>query len=184
MEQLNKVYTTFHDLEKNYRRSKKSRREYLVDKFGGDIEIGMMVILDFFVGATIESDDDIKKLSFIKDVFAGIKKNIGNLDTLDSFDALLDEGDASSILMLLDSAAVAGAHISTFTTAEMYPTFHYKATAAGLQVVPILQASRVKVFNDAMRQFVQSVVGPKQSVEIGQVYDQKAGGLMELHVYG
>lgn len=179
MEQLDKVYSAFTNLEANYKRSKKSRQEYLKDKFGGDIEIGMMVIMDFFSGAQVTSDEDIKKLSTIKDIFAGVKKNINNLDSLSSFKELTENGDAN-VMLLLDSASIAGSRIAVMTSDTMLPDFHYRATETGVSVVPLILASRIKVFNGSMCSFVQSVLGNKANVEVGEVYMQGKGGTLSL----
>lgn len=179
MKQLDAVYNAFTHLEQNYKRSKKTRKEYILDKFGGDIEVGSLVILDYFAGAKLDDPDDIEKFSTIRDIFSAIKKSSANLDTLSSFDELLTGGN-QAVKVLLEDAAIKGSGILTIPQAPSNEWAHYKATAKNVMVVPLVTAKKVRVFNDSMRVFVQSLVGTSQRVSVGQTYIKDTQGLFIL----
>lgn len=179
MKQLDAVYRAFTHLESNYRRSNKTRREYIVDKFGGDVEIGSMVILDYFAGAKLEDPDDIAKFSAIRDIFNVLKKNIDNLVTFESFDDLFNKGN-QSIKILLEDASIKGSKIIVVPHTDSDEWAHYKVKELYTTVVPLVSATKVRVFNGAMQALVQSLVGSSRKVMVGQTYVKDEQGLFKL----
>lgn len=86
LEILDKVYKTFKNLDRDYAKSKKSRSEFILGKFGGDFDIGSMLILEAvsnFDGT--ETSEDLDKLSFIKDIFDKLKSSRDIWDQLTDF---------------------------------------------------------------------------------------------------
>lgn len=101
---LDRVYTTFKRLDQDFARSKKSRSEFIIDKFGGDINIGSIIILDAIHAEGLEeSPENIEKMSFVKDTFAAIQACADHLDSLTSF-AFTDTNVVSSFVDILAHA--------------------------------------------------------------------------------
>jgi len=174
MEQLDRVYSTFTNLESNYKRSKKTRTEYVLDKFGGDIDIGSMVILDGLAANPPETAEDIAKLSTIRNIFSAIKKHAHNLDALTSFNFLDNDGAETALMAALDSAYVQGTGIKAVSAKDLGHAKHYHVQADGVKVVPIATAEKIHIFNDSMRLLIQERTG--LPVRIGEVYAQASGG--------
>lgn len=175
MEQLDLVYKTFSNLERNYSRSKKTRKEYIVDKFGGDIEIGATVILDALAAGDITNPDDIAELSFVRDIFASIIANKESLDTLNSFDDLLT-GTSGNVKGMLTKAFERGTGISVVTQKRLRNNgaMHYVARASGVRMIPLRFATKISVYNEVMQGFVGSSIG--NVPEIGSIYKQGKSG--------
>lgn len=174
MDSLDLVYKTFSTLDKNYSRSKKTKEEYIKSKFGGDIDIGAMIILDALTKGSVESAEDIEKLSFIRDSFDFLKKNKNRLNSLPSFDPHATVNN-SSILEVLDSAYLSGTHISVVSKEGLgrKGAVHYVATSKGISVVPIDLATTMKAFSPAMIDLIAKATG--QTVEMGSVWERSTG---------
>ena len=83
MEVLDRVYSAFSNLDRDFARSKKSRTDFILEKFGGDIDMGSMIILDAISASTgEETAEDIQKLTFVKEIFEKLKDARDNLDSL------------------------------------------------------------------------------------------------------
>ena len=63
---LDKVYTTFKRLDQDFARSKKTRTEFITDKFGGDIAIGSVIILDAIRAEGVEESPENIDLKHIQ----------------------------------------------------------------------------------------------------------------------
>lgn len=101
---LDKVYTTFSNLDKDYARTKKTRTEFITEKFGGDINTGSVIILDAIREEGLEENvENIAKMSYIKDIFNRIKSCADRLDTLQSFN-FVQSDVATRILSILRSS--------------------------------------------------------------------------------
>ena len=86
MEVLDRVYSAFSNLDRDFARSKKSRTDFILEKFGGDIDMGSMIILDAISASTVEETaEDIQKLTFVKEIFEKLKDARDNLDSLPDF---------------------------------------------------------------------------------------------------
>lgn len=148
MEQLDLVYNTLTSLEKNYHRSKKSRSEYVKEKFGGDIGIGSFLILNALQAAELSDPEDVKKLSAVRRIIDNIKDNEDNLDAINSFDF-----DNESMITAIHNSLVAGLrggqHIKIAEQSEFYATagrpLHYKVSPNTTTVVPVNSARYFRV---------------------------------------
>lgn len=148
MEQLDLVYNTLTSLEKNYRRSKKSRSEYILDKFGGDIGVGSFLILNALQAAELNDPEDIKKLSTVRRIIDSIRENEHQLDSLSSFDF-----DTEAIQSTLTNALLAGlsqgSGISIVSQEYLHEKYKgalsYRVSADRVQVVPVDHAEFFEV---------------------------------------
>lgn len=101
---LEKVYCSFRDLELNYDNSI-SRKEFILSKFGGDIDIGSTIIIDAIMNEGINTAQEIEKFSYLKDVFAFFSKIKDSLDKLTSFNIDLQKPEtvlSNNVLSLLE----------------------------------------------------------------------------------
>ena len=182
MEQLDLVYNTFINLEKNYARSKKSRKDYLLEKFGGDIAVGSMIILDALSRLELTKTEDIEKLSAIRDMFASIAEYQDKLDSITDFN--FSETAGSKLYKVLDAALEAGAQLTLCTTEEVEGQgfLHFKATPKGTQLVPIGSAKLLCVYNEPMAAYATSVSG--ETAMIGDLYEKRIGNRYVKVPYG
>ena len=173
MEQLDLVYNTFTNLEKNYAHSKKSRKEYLLDKFGGDITVGGMIILDALSRADLQTTEDVEKLSKIRDIFATIAENQVRLDTLSDFDFGTSSGVKLSAI--LDNAFTSGTGMKLVVGQEATkkPYVHFRVTPAGAEVVPMSTAPRLYAYSKAMVAYAQAATG--EDVKLMDIFERKIG---------
>lgn len=174
MEPLDRVYSAFTNLEANFKRSKKSRSEYIADKFGGDIDIGSMVILDSLASKNLETPEEIAKLSTIRNIFAAIKKRRNSLDSLTSFNFLDESGVESSVASALDSAFERGTGICAVDADGLGYAKHYSVLASGIKVLPIAKAERLHVYNQDMMLMLKGRTG--LNIRVGDVLLQSQDG--------
>lgn len=181
MKILDKVHSTFSRLDRDFARSKKSRSDFIQDKFGGDIDIGSMLILEAITqeinNSEAPTNEDISKLSAVRDIFGAIKRHRNHLDSLSSF-AFLDEDMSGSLVNVLNSAQSHGSHIHVMNQGELGKNVHYRVTASDIKVVPLSKCETIKLYNDNMRLFASHVSGLE--LEIGDTVKQTIGGYLSL----
>lgn len=132
MEVLDRVYKAFSNLESDFAKSGKTRTEFIKDKFGGDIEIGSVIILDAISNVDSESIEDINKISFIKKVIKGVRENANRLDNLTDF--VFDKvSDFGVLFNVLKGSLESGMQCRVVPQKEIYEMskgdVHYVATS-------------------------------------------------------
>lgn len=176
MEVLDKVYNTFQNLDRDFSRSKKSRADFIVDKFGGDIDIGSMIILEAISASSgDETPEDIKKLSFIKDIFEKLKANRDNLDALPDFS--FTTGTAyMDFIQLLKNSVASGTGIQEVSQFEMHRlnrgNVHYSVSMDKTIVAPLTVSKVVHVYNEHMQNYMASKFHVQ--VELDKYYQIKS----------
>lgn len=172
MEQLDLVYNTFANLERNYKRSSKSRSEYVKEKLGGDISIATFLILNALSAEEFTDPEDIHKFSKIRDIFEKIKENQDRLDSLTSFNFEEDQ-TATGVFTALAAGQRSGTGFEVCEQSALYRygALHYDARPDDSRIVPIrLESSEtpppyVELFSRGMLTlFSQMVPGAKLSV--------------------
>ncbi len=160
---LETVYKTFSNLDRDYARSKKSRSDFITDKFGGDISVGSIIILDAIREEGVsDSPEDIEKLSFIKDSFSFFQENAHRLDRLETF----SHCNADVFFEFLGILSKAENHMtgqSCTTQALLWNSpaqaLHYVSDAHGTRYTP-LEACRVYYgFNENMLAILGDTIG-------------------------
>ncbi len=182
---LDSVYKTFSNLDRDYSRSKKTRTEFITDKFGGDIDTGSIIILDAIREEGVsDSPEDIEKLSFIKDSFAFFQENAKRLDKLENFShsnadvffelmGILSDGDA----------AISGQYI--VPQDELwdcsYKALHFITTYEGTTYVPLSACKVFSMYNENMLGVAASVTGDTGvALKMGDKFRIGAGGRIRL----
>lgn len=184
MEQLDLVYNTFANLEKNYAKSTKSRSEYVNDKFGGDISTAMFLILNALSAEEFTDPEDIRKFSEIRNIFDKIKENKDRLDALKSFNF---EGDSEieSAEAILSAGQQEGTGIQVLDQSELYKSgaLHYVVKTGDTLLVPLcLQPGAanpplyVKLFSNGMLTLFSQLC-PDVSTDLCAVLKRKQLGL-------
>ena len=176
MEQLDAVYNTFTNLEKNYAKSKKSRGEYLLDKFGGDISIGSFLILQALAQEEFTSAEDIEKLSRVREIFKAIdecKDSLGTLRTLD----FTGNSVYTGIMDALTAAEISGTGMVATEQQSMWKNSrspaHYSVRPTQVEFVPLMGSKYVKVYSEPMSILMGGLYGVNSRV--GQVYERTLG---------
>lgn len=90
MNVLKRVYYSFKDLELQYDNSI-PREQFILQKFGGDIDIGSTILIDTIMAEGVTTADEIEMFSYLKNVFTFLIKIKDSLNTLKSFDIDLEK---------------------------------------------------------------------------------------------
>ena len=177
MRQLDLVYSTFTSLEKNYSRSKKSRAEYLREKFGGDINTGSFLILHALAQEELRDPEDIEKLSKVREIFNMIKDNQENLDALKSFDFSV-KSEIEQLAEALSQAEVAGSGIQSVEQADLWKSrqapAHFMVSPYGVRVVAIDNCKYLRLYSEPMTVLAKTMSG--QNFPVGTILECKLGG--------
>lgn len=154
MEQLDLVHKVLTNLEKNYKLSKKTRSEYVKEKFGGDIGMGSFLILNALSAEELTDPEDIKKLSEVQNVIEFLVSNEENLDFLSSFEVSDNVNLEETLFRALNLGELEGTGITVASQAEIYKArrgLHYYITAKKSVVASQDTCQYFHIFNDAMR---------------------------------
>lgn len=154
MNVLDRVYTTFKRLDQDFARSKKTRTEFITDKFGGDINTGSIIILDAIRAAGVEeTPENIAKMSFVKDTFAQIQANADRLDTLSSFD-FADNNVMQNFIDVLWKAEFHGSRQTPSEQSQLWGNktraLHYLCTPDGSAFAPLDDCKVYAAYNENM----------------------------------
>lgn len=160
---LETVYKTFSTLDRDYARSKKSRSDFITDKFGGDISVGSIIILDAIREEGVsDSPEDIEKLSFIKDSFAFFQENAHRLDRLETF----SHCNADVFFEFLGILSKAENHMTgqfSAPQAQLWNSpaqaLHYVSDISGTRYTPLEACKVYYGFNENMLATLEETVG-------------------------
>lgn len=194
---LDRVYNAFSNLEEGYENFEGSRADYVRYRFGGDINVGSIIILDAIRSEGLEkgleeTPDRIEKISYIKDIFTQIQNVQDTLDSLQSFDfsSCSNFGIFKDTLLHMDTARIGQVYT---TQAELYKKeghpIHYRVTPSEATSVSFKNCNVLRAYNANMagrihltyEQNEMTIVTSKKSsqptseVEIGKVYRLAAG---------
>lgn len=177
MEILDRVYNTFANLDRDFAKSKKSRSAFIIDKFGGDLDMGSMIILDAISASKgDETPEDIEKLTFVKDIFEKIMNARDNLDSLHDF-SFGAEDEYKAFVSLLSESMAAGTGVRPITQAELNKkdkgAIHFISTVNGTLFCPVHAGRVLHIFNENMERLCLRLY-PQATFEIGEYYERKS----------
>lgn len=183
MSVLERVFTTFSRLEQDFSRSKKTRTEFITDKFGGDINVGSIIILDAIRAEGVEeTPDNIAKMSFVKDTFARIQANAAHLDSLASFSF----ADTDILGTFVDILCHAEAHESgqeSVTQESLWSSkkkaLHYVSTAEGTTYADPDHCTVFQAYNENMAGLLAGLFKPDRELQLGGYYRVLPGGRLK-----
>lgn len=165
MSVLSKVYSAFSNLEGDYRRSRKTRREFVLDKFGGDIDIGAMIILDAVSNSECETSEDVQKLTFVRNIIAQIQSMKDSLDAVMDFSAFSSDATFTNFARVVEQSYINGTHqhaMSPYSFAKANrDTYHFVASPYGMDFIPFQRCPVVKAYNEHMGERI------KQTYRVG-----------------
>ena len=181
MEQLDKVYSTFVNLEKNFARSTKTREEYLLDKCGGDFDAGPFLIMHYLNSQPITEPADVEKLSAIREILDKIQKTKGHHNNLANFN-FLDEEVSVSITDILVSSMCGGSGVTVMTQEDLHKKhkhLHYRCTPDSATVTFL---GTCKFYNTSVPEVAERVYTWSNGgayLEPGKLYERRSGGRVE-----
>lgn len=187
MEQLDAVYTAFVNLEKNYARSKKTREEYLLEKCGGDFDVGPFLLMYALDSAELTDPADIEKLSFIRHTLDKIKETRGRHNQLQSFN--FDEAPVETqVLAAIISGAKNGrgvVYMDQKTFWDKRPKgadsqLHYICDGSVSKVVAAEHCRYFNIHNTLCQSFVVALSNGEMVPPPGSVVERKLGDRFEL----
>ena len=177
MEVLDRVYKTFKNLDRDFDKSTKTRTQFITDKFGGDINIGSMIILDAISSSSTEySEEDIEKLTFIKDIFKSIQESKDRLDQLPDF-TFESEGLFSELKQVLVSSKEHGTHLVEAKQSQVSKVkdgaIHFASTVRGTRYTPLNKCVHFHAYNEHMCGMLDVKFKGKLKTELGNYYTTK-----------
>lgn len=180
---LDKVYTTFSNLDRDYARSKKTRTEFITDKFGGQLDIGSMIILDA-VGADVDSDspEDIEKLTFIKNIF---DKLLAAQDTLDNLPDFQFTNGAlfAELLNVVQNSIAQGYGFRYGSQSEVHHMekgcVHFVSKQSDGVCAPMSDCKVFHAYNEHMQGYA-NLFYRSAGVDIGEYYERTGKNLKPL----
>lgn len=181
MSVLDNVYKTFSNLERDYKRSKKTRTDFIRDKFGGDISIGSMIILDA-LSAEVDTNNsaDIERLSFIKDIFSAIKRNEDKLEQISSFSTFSGGDPMEELMDILNSADAHGCLQVEVSQAELHRldkgTVHFACTPALTRYADLNKCKVLHAYNEHMAGMIARSVTADEGIDTGRYYQLRSRG--------
>lgn len=185
MEELDKVYSTFTNLNRYYSNSKKPKSTIIADKLGtDDIKLGTTLILEYLSQSSLESPEDIRKLTEIKRIFNFIIKHSDNLDNLP--DLKFDESvvDVTPFLALLDQGIRGTSNYERCTQPDLYMSkkcLHYSIDAKGCHYVQYGDAIYHKAINSGTITNLKSCIANQDvSVNLGDCFVAGHNGLQPV----
>lgn len=180
MEILDKVYNTFSHLDRDYSRCKTTRTEFILRKFGGDIDIGSMIILDAIDKDTSNSagytSEDLKKLSFVKDIFSTLKATRNSWDTLTDF-SFKSSGLMQELDHLLQNAEYKGTGVRQVSqhvlNSKERGVLHFRCTASRAEYTPVKSCRVFHAYNENMVGHIGTMLIKPVQMELGAYYTLK-----------
>lgn len=173
---LDNVYSKFTNLEKDYKRTKKSRSKFIIERFGGDIVVGSTIILDAIYEENPTTQEDIAKFSVVKDIISNILKAKDDLDYLESFDFSNDMSIATIIDRLLSSVDMGQTTI--VSQRDLYKhvgALHFYVGLDGVQYEsPFLKCRFYKCENPNIYRILKSMIGTVTNVEPDMLYEKQS----------
>lgn len=173
---LDNVYSKFTNLEKDYRRTKKSRSQFITERFGGDIVVGSTIILDAIYEENPITKEEIAKFSIVKDIISNILKAKDDLDYLESFDFSNDMSMATVIGKLLDS--VDAGQTTTVPQRELYEhaeALHFYVDSDGARYESQFPKCRFyRCENPNIYRVLKSMIGTVANVEPDMLYEKQS----------
>lgn len=174
MRVLDKVYAAFYNLEGDFRRSRKSRREFILDKFGGDIDIGAMLILDAISNSDYDTKEDIQKLTFVRGVIGQIQSMKDSLDAVMDFAAFTSDATFANFARIVEQSYINGTHQHamqpySFSKANK-DTYHFVASSFGMDYIPFANCPVVKSYSSHMAERIQQTYRMDTELRIDALY--------------
>ena len=173
---LDNVYSKFTNLEKDYRRTKKSRSQFITERFGGDIVVGSTIILDAIYEENPTTQEEIAKFSIVKDIISNILKAKDDLDYLESFDFSNDMSMATVIGKLLDS--VDAGQTTTVPQRGLYEhaeALHFYVDSDGARYEsPFPKCRFYRCENPNIYRILKSMIGTVANVEPDMLYEKQS----------
>lgn len=182
MSVLSKVYDAFSNLEGDFRRSRKTRREFILDRFGGDIDIGAMIILDAVSNSECDTPDEVQKLTYVRNVITQIQNMKDSLDAVTDFAAFSSDATFTNFARIVEQSYINGTHQHAMTPYSFAKanrdTYHFVASAYGTDYVPFVRSPVVKAYNEHMDERI------KQAYRMDAPCQRNALYVVRNHVKG
>lgn len=171
-ERLDRVYDVFSNLDRDYKRSKMTRSQFITDRFGGDIDVGSLLISEA-ISAEYDDQESVSKLSFLKDLFDKIEKNKAYLDAMTDFKFGATTVMDSIVGMLNRQLACMPRKVGELHgNADM---FYVRGDMC--EFVPLTDCARVTLYNPNL---LGMYGGGGVGLSIGSVLKQKNGRVQKM----
>lgn len=177
-ETLSLLYTSLSKLDKDFKRTSKSRTAFINERFGGSFADGSVILLDY-VSGDYEDPEDIKKLSFVRDITSKLADSYSELESLHSF-SFERKPESEAMLEMLTAGefgvygpvAVAQDELNSPVAAT-----HYVVSPKGSRFVPKGLCRKVMLFSNPMVQWASIVIGREHELQLGDALEVRNGRL-------
>ena len=183
MSTLDNIYGKFLSLEDNYLSSGLTRKEFVLQLFGGDIEIGATILTDAILKEGVSKAKDIEKFSFLKDIFSFFIKQKNNLDFMSTFNNPLDNNEITNDTDILNKLVITltqPVHAPIFSQKDLYKenqALHYVVTPDSIKYVSLDDCHAFKIMNENFAILLKTLHNTTSDLSVSTVYIKGERGL-------
>lgn len=183
MSTLDKVYQKFENLEEQFLSSGQSRTDFIAERFGGDLEIGVTILTDAIMKDNLTESKDIERFSFLKDLFSFLLKHKDTIDMLPGFDvATEDISEIEDILSKLALTMTTPYHAPVLSQKELYEQkglLHYEVTPDSVTYTTLDNCHAFYVSSENFAILLKAIKGVPTNLKMDTVYIDGKRGLRQ-----
>lgn len=183
MSTLDKVYQKFENLEEQFLSSGQSRTDFIAERFGGDLEIGVTILTDAIMKDNLTESKDIERFSFLKDLFSFLLKHKDTIDMLPGFDvATEDVSEIEDILSKLALTMTTPYHAPVLSQKELYEQkglLHYEVTPDSVTYTTLDSCHAFYVSSENFAILLKAIKGVPTNLKMDTVYIDGKRGLRQ-----
>ena len=183
MSTFDKVYQKFENLEEQFLSSGQSRTDFIAERFGGDLEIGVTILTDAIMKDNLTESKDIERFSFLKDLFSFLLKHKDTIDMLPGFDmATEDVSEIEDILSKLALTMTTPYHAPVLSQKELYEQkglLHYEVTPDSVTYTALDNCHAFYVSSENFAILLKAIKGVPTNLKMDTVYIDGKRGLRQ-----
>ena len=183
MSTLDKIYQKFENLEEQYLCSEQSRSDFIAERFGQDLEVGITILTDAILKENPSETKEIEKFSYLKDLFSFLLKHKDSMESLSSFETMTEEvSDMQDILSKLSLTITKPCTPSVTSQKELYEktgALHYEVTPDSISYVSLNQCHAFYVSNENFAVLLKTVNDVSSNLKRNTVYVNGKRGLRQ-----
>lgn len=183
MSTLDKIYQKFENLEEQYLNSEQSRTDFIAERFGQDLEVGITILTDAILKENPSEAKEIEKFSYLKDLFSFLLKHKDNMDSLSSFEATTEEvSNMEDILSKLSLTITQPYTPSVINQKELYEktgALHYEVTPDSITYVSLDKCHAFYASNENFAVLLKTVNDVSSNLKRNTVYVNGKRGLRQ-----
>lgn len=183
MSTLDKIYQKFENLEVQYLSSGQSRTEFIAERFGQDLEVGVTILTDAILKENPSEAKEIEKFSYLKDLFSFLLKHKDSIALLPSFEITTQEAfDIGDVLSKLSLTMPKPYYAPAFTQKELYEkigVLHYEVTPEDVNYAALNNCHVFNVSSENFAMLLKAVKNISSNLKTNTIYMEGKRGLRQ-----